>query len=330
MSSRLNYLVGLTLLFVVATATACLAGPEPVATADPALVEMYRSAVLAMNAKPQPEFVAFTMTLASPDAVIYVQNDNGRVEIDLSLGHVRPPSDYSSVYRSTDALAAIEFPDGGRGLNHGGLFNPTWTAASFWMRYGLHSPISVATPQPAPSAPPEAISSSRTAAEEPPEESAEDPAAAEPPTIGGATVFSVLNYRLTDSGLTNCSNGAPARRIHMVAYRDPDKHPLTEVSVDPTANRICAMSFQIHGGGVISYRGAIDLHFQTVGPYDLVTDGDVDIEAHALGLVHKHVSMTFTRKEFRFPPALPAGAFTAMTVPAPGASPRAMESSAPQ
>ncbi len=328
MSSRPNYLVGLTLFFLIATAGACLAGPEPGPTADPALVEMYRSAVLAMNAQPQPEFVAFTMTLASPDAVIYVQNDNGRVEIDLSLGHVRPPSDYSSVYRSTDALAAIEFPDGGRGLNRGGLFNPTWTAASFWMRYGLHSPISVATPEPSPSAPPEPISSSRTA--EAPDEPAEDPAGAEPPTIGGATVFSVLNYRLTDSGLTNCPSGAPARRIHMVAYRDPDKHPLTEVSVDPTANRICAMSFQIHGGGVISYRGAIDLRFQTVGPYDLVTDGDVDLEAHALGIVRKHVTMTFTRKEFRFPPALPAAAFTAMTVPAPGASPRAMESSAPQ
>jgi hypothetical protein len=298
---------------------------------DPALIEMYRSAVLAMNAQPQPEFVAFTMTLASPDAVIYVENDNGRVEIDLSIGHVRPPSDYSSVYRSTDALAAIEFPDGGRGLNRGGLFNPTWTAASFWMRYGLHTPISVATPQPAPSASAEPISSTRTSPQ-PPEESDVDAATGipEPPTIGGATVFSVLNYRLSDSGLTNCPNGAPARRIHMVAYRDPDKHPLTEVSVDPTANRICAMRFQIHGGGVISYRGAIDLRFQTVGPYDLVTDGDVDIEAHALGIVHKHVSMTFTRKEFRFPPALPAGAFTAATVPAPGASPGAMESSAPQ
>jgi hypothetical protein len=93
MSSRLNYVVGLALIFLIATATACNAGPEPGPTADPTLVEMYRSAVLAMNAQPQPEFVAFTMTLASPDAVIYVENDNGRVEINLSLGHVRPPSD---------------------------------------------------------------------------------------------------------------------------------------------------------------------------------------------------------------------------------------------
>jgi hypothetical protein len=163
-----------------------------------------------------------------------------------------------------DRVSALTLEDG-IARSDSPLYDPTWNGAAAFARYGLHPP-------PAPSSAPVPAT----------------PGSNGMPVIGGVSVFTVAFYRLADGGAAVCPNGAAAEAVHLVAFRDPNTHPLTDVVIENQTQRMCSMRFQLHIDGAVAYAPVVELHFAMVQDYYLSTDGFIDGEFHLLGLGVKH------------------------------------------
>jgi hypothetical protein len=257
---------------------------------------MYSNALEAMSAVQQPPFVTYRAVVSAGRTSLKV--------VELPDGHAKPmfqQSDYpfgqSSwlvAYRNADERAAIDLGNDERAVSTQAIFNPTWAGAYAWVRHGLISTID-ATPPP-PNAEPT----------ETPQETM--------PTIAIVSVLGTAYYRVEDRGPSRC-DGRPAHALHLIAWRDADKHPLTDVVIDRATGRFCDVRISFEGGDYeLSMYGSVLLHFADVQSFYLVTTATFDIVVRHEGLYLNRGRVDVRYEDERVPTALPRTEFIPLGV----------------
>jgi hypothetical protein len=248
--------------------------------------QLYLQAVRVMQALPQPPFATYTSIFTGEKTGFAIERArDGKASFLISTGGPSPGA-VPTAYRSSDRMSAFVLKDG-PAHTISPLGDPTWAGAAAFARYGI-APPDVPTPAtPAPAA-----------------------TAGSLPQIGGVSVFSVAFYNVSDSGAATCPDGTPGERLHLIAYREPNTHPLTDAIVEDGTQRICSMQFKLHINGALSYAPVVELHFAQQGAYYLSTDGFIDGDVHLLALSVKHTHVRIERTAFAFPDTIPDATFT--------------------
>lgn len=252
---------------------------------------MYSDALETMSAVRQPPFVTYRAVVSGGKTSLSV--------VELPDGHAKPmfqqsdyPFDQSSwsvAYRDADERAAIDLGNGERAVSTQAIFNPTWAGVYAWVRHGLISTID-ATPLP-PSAEPTTT----------PSESI--------PTIAIVSVLGTAYYRVEDRGSSRC-DGKPGHALHLIARRDADKHPLTDVVIDRATRRFCEVRLSFEGGDYeLSMHGSVLLHFADVQSFYLVNAATFDIVVRHEGVYVNRGRVDVRYENERTPSALPRAAF---------------------
>ncbi len=261
-----------------------------------------------MDALPQPAYATYTIIARGEGGSVKLTPAKGRVELTAGPG----PNSIERIhaaYRAHDGAASLRFRDGKRALAHWGLLRPTWNGAYAFMQEGYAS--APPTPKPAPA-------SARTSL----------PPASPTPSAALRTIAIVKSigpgyYRVQDRGAASCPDGAPGHALHLIAWRDPQTHPLTDVTVDLHSMRFCMMRFSLpsNGMGPFGATGFVELHFRQSGAYWMESGSLANIEVRALGIAFKNYTIRMNYNHFTYPSTLPAALFVVPKV-APTATPR--------
>jgi hypothetical protein len=268
-------------------------------SAPPSAEHLYVTALVAMRAAPQPAFATFTTDVGATGmkiAIVPVKRPSGDFAA-LALGWgsgMATNTSWDTVHRSADDRTIV-IKDRRKLIVLSPMYDPLWQGAYTWLRYGFRgeppsSPGNADAATPAPLQP--------------------SPAASDVPAIGGVVAMYPASYVVMDAGDASCPNGVAGRRLHLVARSDPETHPLTDVVVDPAANRFCSMRFNMGRASLVSLTGSFELHFGQVAGYWLTTDGTADILIR-FGFGVKRAHLTFAYSNFTFPPTIPDERFTA-------------------
>jgi hypothetical protein len=260
--------------------------------------EYYRAALASMQRTVMPAFVTYRTTVPAGRSTMEItRGDDGRAEMEIVSGDSDAQA-WDVFYRSSDGFASIRRTDGTHMMSRLALFDPTWRGAFTWLRHGIVSsettPVTTSEPLPEPAAPGGVIAS-----------------ASPPPIVAIVTAINENNYIVRDGGDDACSEGSPGHRLLLRAKSDPAAHPLTAVVVNDATQRFCSMRFhQRISGPITSIELDIDLHFAQAGAYYLIAGGTVEGTLYH-GLEHLPIDTSFVNDDFKFPAALPAGAFAA-------------------
>ena len=283
------YLATIVAALTVFSAT----GVAPAAAGDPPLADqqaaqLYLQAVRVMQALPLPPFATYTSTFTGEKTgFTIVRRSNGRAHFEITTGS-SSPGPLPTVYRSSDRMSVFALKDG-PAYTASPLGDPTWAGAAAFARYGILPPQEAAdSATPGPSDAPTDL-----------------------PSLGTVSTLSVAFYNVTDNGPATCPDGTPGERLHLVAFREPNAHPLTDAVVESATQRICSMQFKLHinKAGALSFAPVVELHFSQQGAYYLSTDGFIDGDVHVFALSVKHTRVRFERTSFAFPDSLPQSAF---------------------
>jgi len=264
--------------------------------------QQYVKSVAAMRALEIPPFVSYQSAWKSTGLPFRIIPDGGYVAIELSTGGagVKKAHDYDVAFREPDRrLGFRELPAGDQFSGVGRILNPTWEGAYDILRYGLGGKPPNAGPSPTP----------------------EPAAGTEPRTIASVTAIAPSFYRVEDRGAGTCPAGTRGRILKLTAYRDPQAHPLTEVTIDPATDRFCNMRFNLKESGLIGATGNYELHFAPVGIYWLISGGLIDVSVRFFGIAASHTVLTWNNSGVATPADIPASAFID-SAPVPKPSPK--------
>ncbi|MHB8140944.1 MAG: hypothetical protein ACYDHD_06785 [Vulcanimicrobiaceae bacterium] len=285
------------------------AAPLPAAT-PPSATAFYVRAVATMDALPQPAYATYTMLVRSEGGSVKVAPNKGKIELTAGTGP-NTTQRIPGAYRGNDATVSLFFPKGKHVTTGLGVFMPTWDGAYAFMQRGY------ADLGPTPKA--------TTAAAAPPA----SPKALPAPDATLKTIAIVKSigsgyYRVQDRGAASCPDGAPGHALHLIAWRDPQTHPLTDVIVDLHSMRFCMMRFSLPtgGGGPFGATGFVELHFRQSGAYWMESASLANITARVLGIAMAHMIIRMNYNHFTFPSTLPAALFVVPKA-APTATPQA-------
>jgi len=253
----------------------------------------YEAALAHMRALTQPAYVAYTAKVREEDDHVSISRDtkDGTLDISISLGRGSGTSSYSEALRASDETTSTQLADGTHALTHSGILNPTWWGAYRMMRDGWGA---WGDPSPTPAPPAHRAS----------------PEPDDVPTIAVVKAISAGFYRIEDGGAAFCASGEPAHRVHLIAYRDPLDHPLTDAIIDTRTQEFCSLRFGLHQSAVIgSATGEMVLDFRHVGQYQVISDSDISVDLHAMGFKVKHLGVNIAYSDFGFPASVPDAAF---------------------
>jgi hypothetical protein len=230
--------------------------------------------------------VDFHTTVTSSGAGVRLapsDRDPQRAQIQVGFGTgMNSAASWQATYRAADDESTVTRSDAPPLRTTTPLFDPTWRGAYDWMRYGLQgAPPSPSTATSAPSAAPEALPV---------------------PAIGRVVALGTGAYRVSDAGEAPCPGGTAGRRLHLVPWRDPAAHPLTDVIVDAQSMRFCWMRFNYGQTGALAMTGSFELRLGPVADYWAVTSGSAEFTLRMLGIGTKHIHLTFAYDDLRFSP----------------------------
>jgi hypothetical protein len=298
-SSRLRLAYALTFA-LGCLATAAFAdeqSPAPAASPTPLTPEkIYLRAIRAMKDAPQPPFITFREHVVGRNFTLRCTGDG----MNVSLHHGDVTATYDVWFRTSDGSALSE-PVGVASAKPcpATLLIPAGSAVS-----------SLGVPQASPSpgtAPSTASADSQIG----------------PPIIAEVHVDGAFYYHIDLAGVEKLGPN-DVYHLKLKAYRDPDKHPLTDLYVDPQTFLVREARGEVSGHFVIGsgrFAGVVD--FDRVGEYWLVEREQFEIAANAL-LVHARMMATIDGSNFATPNELPGIAFP---TPQPTPAPRATSSS---
>jgi hypothetical protein len=250
--------------------------------------QMYLRAMRAMKAEAVPPYVQFREHVQARN--IRIACDEHGANLTLKHGDIERIALVS--YRSEDASAvSVDLATGKR--------------CDFALLYpagaSLNS-LETATPKPGSTAAPDAGQ----------DESGLKIAAA-------VRVESARDYRVTFAG-NELVDGHPAYHLQLAAYREPLKHPLTDLWIDQDTYLVRRARGEAAAHFVVgSGRFEATLTFDRIGGYWIVHSEDASAAANAL-LVHVRTHILADGSGFTFPDALPGVFPSPGPAPAPGAS----------
>jgi len=242
---------------------------------------------------PSPPLVAYTVTVTSTGAAFLVALDpaSGEAEFGFSIADAIGYTSRSwlAVVRTSDVVTAVEL-DGGYARSRYPIFDPTWSGAYEWLRFGFDG-RPPATPAPGASVAP----------------AAED--AAGPSVIAVVRAISSGAYRVDDRGTEACEDGQNGKHLRLEPTGDPDRYPATDLVLRSGDDRICTMRFDLRPTQFWALAGTVELHFAQIGGYEVVGDGRLQFSARIRGIGKRRVTMRMLYSDFSFPSRAPEGAF---------------------
>jgi hypothetical protein len=258
--------------------------------AEPPSAEQYYSrAIEAMRDLPQPNFATYDVQLhVTGTAFSITRQSDGKAQIGLTMNTrgAKPDTSFPGAYRKSDDLTSVETPQGW-GIIRSPLFDPTWNGVDDWIRYGLNGRPNSVTVPPSPT-----------------------PARSGLRVIAAVRAMGVAFYDVRDGGAATCANGDPAHRVHLIAWKDPLDHPLTDAVIDERMNRLCFMRFEMRQSVVaVGYTNTIELNIADVDGESLVRSGTIELILRAMGIGVKRVTLTFAYDHVAFPEQLSAEIF---------------------
>jgi hypothetical protein len=256
----------------------------------------YVRAVDEMRSLASPAYATYTSAWHSTGLGFDFAEDDGRIQISVGVGRsFTNDRTFAASYRGADR--ALDYTSGTQRLiGRGRLLEPTWAGAYDILRYGLRGhPLAVASPAPAPT-------DADAAGSPAPVETA-------PADIASVAAISPLFYRVEDAGTRPCAGVGFGRALHLIARTSIQKHPLTDVILDPQTGRFCSMTFVVKESGVAGITGHYTIDFAPFGSYWLVSHGTIVIDVRLFGVAAKHTTLEWTIGDVTTPAALSDDAF---------------------
>jgi D-alanyl-D-alanine carboxypeptidase len=279
-----------------AVASAAVRGAEPQPSGPPPAAndgDLYARAVATMRDLPEPRFLTFVFDVTlQGDISTTLLDRHGIAVFRIWTGpkcrpQGQPSGSWPTSHRASDDLSSIANTPQSHLLTHSALFNPTWTGAYDWLRFGIagrpFGPRLSAQPSPAPN---EQLK-----------------------TIGTVTALAPSSYRISAANAALCPGGQRGRHL-VLAARNGDVwiHPLTDVTIDLASTRFCGMRFHSPAEAGVSFA---ELHFGTVDGYWMTTSVDTDLRGFGqLGIGGRRSSWHITYDDMRFPDALDDALFS--------------------
>jgi hypothetical protein len=276
----------------VLVASLCVFGQSRAQDAAPPTVEaFYSSAVQSMRALRQPQYLSYTMEGQGFGLAIALRVIQHLVWLEMTTySPARPtePTMWALRHRTDDYASEITEAYGRRLVSTRAFFDPTWFGAFRALRDGMlfyqraEPPVSAeATPTPGPSP--------------------------DLRTIAVVQVIGTNIYRVLDKGASACANGDPGHALHLVSRDGNPRHQLADVVVDLRNMHFCTMRFNVSESG--GFSGSVEQHYADVGGYWLQTDGIIESDVRALGILVNHGVWRYRLEETAFPAIIPPAAF---------------------
>jgi hypothetical protein len=276
----------------VATAIAVAASPAPSPSPDaagspPPAIEIYVKAVhemRALAAHGNPPYLVFDLTVDSHNLHWYPQTDNGKTTWEAKLVHANETSNYRVWYRSKDKHALVQDAVTHAAFKGESPFEPGTTDLS---------EVSGATP--APSASPSPGTKPTTTASG--------------QVIGAITVNGSKYYDVQLVGVEDHA-GHPVYHLHLRAYHDATKYPLTDLWVDTSDYRVWSVHGEVTIRAVAAAIGVgVTADFAPVDAYWLVSSFDFTMKGYVM-VWHANTATTMRARIVSAPASLPESYFT--------------------
>ena len=273
---------------------AAASGALPSATAPPTADEqLYANTIATMRDLPEPPYVTFVFNVTLQGEITTELLDHHGFAVfriwgrkAKAEGKGQPGGSWPASHRASDDLGSVANTQHSHLLTKSALFNPTWTGAYDWLRFGIEGPPrnTAASPQPS--------NESDTQLK----------------VIGYVKALGPSAYRITAANPDVCPGGQPGRRLELAARRgDYMAHPLTDVTIELASTRFCRMRFHSPAEEGVSFA---QLRFGTVNGYWVTTNVDTEWQIPTLLGRAPRAEWHITYDKVRFPDTLDEAIFS--------------------
>ncbi len=254
--------------------------------------QLYANTIATMRDLPEPPYLTFTFNVTlRGEVTTELLDSHGFAVFRVWLrkakaeGKGQPSGSWPVSHRASDDLGSVANTPHSHLLARSVLFNPTWTGAYDWLRYGIEGP-------------PRNLGSN-------PQPSTESDKQLK--VIGYVKALGPGAYRITAANPDVCPGRQQGRHLQLAARRgDIFVHPLTDVTIDLALTRFCRMRFHSPGENGISFA---ELRFGIVNGYWVTTN--VDMDWHALAVLGaRRADWHITYDDMRFPATLDDALFS--------------------
>ena len=258
--------------------------------------QLYADTIATMRDLPEPPYLTFvTNVTLRGDITTELLSNHGVAVFRIwggkgkAQGKGQSSASWPTSHRSSDDLGSVANTSQSHLLAYSPIFNPTWTGAYDWLRFGVKGPPRTPKSSPQPST--ESDKHLKT--------------------IGYVKALGPSAYRISAANAALCPGGQEGRHLQLVARRgDVWVHPLTEVTIDLISRRFCSMLFHapVNGGGGVSFA---ELHFGIVQGYWVTTKVDFEWRDYGqFGIGGHRSEWHVTYDEMRFPDTIDDALFT--------------------
>jgi hypothetical protein len=223
-----------------------------------------------MRALPQPSKVTVSVRASTDGLGIYAgpsKEDPNTATFQAGSGYSQTSTTWAETFDSASDSATVDTQTAKALHGEGPLFDPTWTGAYDWLRYGLDGRRHQRSAQTAPSPDPQLK------------------------TIATLTVLAPGAYRVTDAGAQPCPDGSAGHHLQFAAKGDWTRHPLTDITVDERTMRFCSVVFRIDPQHIHGATGTVQLDYADTGGYWLETHNRVVVLARLFGIGVRHLNI---------------------------------------
>ena len=251
--------------------------------------QLYSNTIATMRDLPEPPYLTFVFNVTlQGDITTELLNGHGFAVFRIWVakakaegkGKGEPSGSWPASHRASDDLGSVENTPHSHLLAKSPLFNPTWTGAYDWLRYGIEGPPR--TPAPIPQASTESGEQLKT--------------------IGYVKTLGPSAYRITAANSEVCPGGQQGRHLQLAARRgDVWTHPLTDVTIDLASTRFCWMRFHSPAREGVSFA---ELRFGTVNGYWVTTHVDTELHFPSVFGGRRRSEWHIVYDDMRFPDTL--------------------------
>jgi pimeloyl-ACP methyl ester carboxylesterase len=277
----------LSRVFLSVVLAAAAVTPTPESTAR----DLYVRALHVMSALDQPAYVTYTLQSTS-NGLMGGVTSTCRVWVEFGSNKDR----WTIWHRTADYVSLVEDDsNNSECISHHPFFDPTWYGAFHALSTGMINQIGTYRVSTVPTSPP--IVQGTPA----PDVSLR--------TISSVAVLGPAIYNFEDRGSAACPNGDPGEAIHLWSRRDDPHHQLSDVIIDLRSTRFCMVRLGLKAPGALGGSFTLELHFNQVDRYWMVTDGAVEGLSRVFGVKSGHGTWQYRLTDMRFPPSLSDDSF---------------------
>jgi hypothetical protein len=272
-------------------------------------VDLYNAAIKNMAALPEPPYVVYRLEGKPASAIrplqVKLRVNDKLVWLDGDASNAN--TTWFVVHRTSDFTSAILDENKHQYVSNRSFFDPTWYGAYHALHDGMFflypffsdhqpKPQPIPTPEPSITGGPKTITSvtvpapglykvqgtgstTRSAVASGRQMPSPAPAPIQTPLASNLKTIAFINvmgpgiYNIQDRGAAGCSNGDPARALHLTARTSPEKHQLSDVLIDLNFMRFCMVRFIAPGNA----QRIVEFHYAMVAGFWMQTDGVVAV-----------------------------------------------------